>query len=97
MSGAAAAAARALDLFGRGPVVVAVRRRQWRRAFRQTSTAGDARAAVGPEQIVNTDQIVQARVRPRTFNAAGDPWVGVMARYSDPNNYSTCRCGARTP
>jgi hypothetical protein len=55
--------------------------------FRQTSTAGDARAVVGPEQIINTDQIVQARVRPRTFNAAGDPWVGVMARYDDPNNY----------
>ena len=55
--------------------------------FKQTSTAGIARAAVGPEQIVNTDQIVQTRVRPRTFNAAGDPWVGVMARYGDANNY----------
>ena len=55
--------------------------------FKQTSTAGDARAAVGPEQIVNTDQIVQARVRPRAFNAAGDPWVGVMARYDDSRNY----------
>ena len=42
---------------------------------------------VGPEQIINTDQIVQARVRPRAFNAAGDPWVGVMARYDDPTNY----------
>jgi hypothetical protein len=55
--------------------------------FKQTSTAGDARAAVGPEQVVNTDQIVQARVRPRTFNAAGDPWVGLMARYDGPGNY----------
>ena len=55
--------------------------------FKQTSTAGDARAAVGPEQIVNTDQIVQARVRPRAFNAAGDPWVGVMARDHDSGNY----------
>jgi pectate lyase len=55
--------------------------------FKQTSTAGDARAAVGPEQIINTDQIVEARVRPRAFNAAGDPWFGVMARYADANNY----------
>jgi hypothetical protein len=55
--------------------------------FKQTSTAGTARAAVGPEQVVNTDQIVEARVRPRAFNAAGDPWFGVMARYGDPSNY----------
>jgi pectate lyase len=26
-------------------------------------------------------------VRPRAFNAAGDPWVGVMARYRDPSSY----------
>ena len=55
--------------------------------FNQASTAGDARAVVGPEQIINTDQIVQTRVRPRAFNAAGDPWVGVMARYLDQRNY----------
>jgi hypothetical protein len=55
--------------------------------FNQASTAGDARAVVGPEQIINTDQIVQTRVRPRAFNAAGDPWVGVMARYRDPSSY----------
>jgi pectate lyase len=42
---------------------------------------------VGPEQIINTDQIVQARVRPRAFNAAGSPWCGVMARYIDTSNY----------
>ena len=52
--------------------------------FNQASTADDARAVVGPEQIINTDQIVQARVRPRAFNAAGDPWFGVMARYDGP-------------
>ena len=46
-------------------------------AFNQASTAGDARAVVGPEQISNTDQIVQARVRLRAFNTAGDPWAGV--------------------
>jgi hypothetical protein len=55
--------------------------------FNQASTAGDARAVVGPEQIFDTDQIVQARVRPRAFNAAGSPWFGVMARCSDSNNY----------
>jgi len=55
--------------------------------FNQASTADFTRALVGPEQIVNTDQIVQARVRPRAFNAAGSPWVGVMARYADSNNY----------
>ena len=56
-------------------------------AFNQASTAGDARAVVGPEQIINTDQIVQARVRLRAFNTAGDPWAGVLARYGDPGNY----------
>ena len=56
-------------------------------AFNQASTAGDARAVVGPEQISNTDQIVQARVRLRAFNTAGDPWAGVLARYGDPSNY----------
>jgi hypothetical protein len=55
--------------------------------FNQASTAGDTRAVVGPEQIVNTDQIVQARVRPRAFNTAGDPWLGVMARYEGTGNY----------
>lgn len=55
--------------------------------FRQTSTADITRAVTGPEQIINTDQIVEARVRPRAFNAAGGPWFGVMARYADANNY----------
>jgi hypothetical protein len=55
--------------------------------FKQTSTADITRAVVGPEQVVNTDQIVETRVRPRAFNAAGSPWFGVMARYADPNNY----------
>ena len=55
--------------------------------FTQSSTGDIARAVVGSQQIDNTDQIVQARVRPRTFNTAGSPWFGVMARYSDPNNY----------
>ena len=55
--------------------------------FNQASTADVARAVVGPDQIINTDQIVQARLRPLAFNAAGNPWFGVMARYRDPNNY----------
>jgi hypothetical protein len=55
--------------------------------FRQTSTAGDARATVGPGYTGDFDQIVQTRVRPLTFGASGDPWVGVMARFSDTSNY----------
>jgi hypothetical protein len=55
--------------------------------FNQASTVGTARAVVGPEQIINTDQIVESRVRLRAFNTAGDPWAGVMARYDDPGNY----------
>jgi hypothetical protein len=55
--------------------------------FRQISTAGDARAVVGPEQIINTDQIVEARVQPRAFASTGDPWFGVMARYANSSNY----------
>ena len=55
--------------------------------FRQISTSGDARAVVGPEQIINTDQIVEARVRPRAFSTTGDPWFGLMARYANSSNY----------
>ena len=55
--------------------------------FNQASTAGDTRAVVGPEYVINTDQIVQARVRPRAFGTVGDPWVGVMARYVGTGNY----------
>ena len=65
--------------------------------FNQASTADITRAVVGPEQIINTDQIVQARVRPRAFNAAGSPWFGVMARYATQTTTFTCRCGAPTP
>ena len=55
--------------------------------FKQASISGTNRAVAGPGQINNTDQIVQARVRPRAFNAAGNPWFGVLARYRDSNNY----------
>jgi hypothetical protein len=30
---------------------------------------------------------VQARVTPRAFSTAGDPWFGLMARYTDASNY----------
>ena len=55
--------------------------------FRQASTAGDARASVGPLTLDNANQIVQTRVRPLTFGTTGDPWVGVMARHRDAINY----------
>jgi hypothetical protein len=55
--------------------------------FRQVSTGGNARAVVGPQQIIETDRVVQVRVRPRTFSTIGDPWFGVMARYADSSNY----------
>jgi hypothetical protein len=55
--------------------------------FNQASTASVSRAVAGPEQVINTDQIVQTRVRPLAFNATGNPWFGVMARYIDANNY----------
>ena len=51
--------------------------------FRQSSTVGYGRAFVGAGV---GDQIVQARVRPTSF-AGPDDWVGVMARYQDPQNY----------
>ena len=54
--------------------------------FLQTSTAGDARAAVGQVLVEDADQAVQARVTPRAFGA-GDPWFGLMARYANPSNY----------
>ena len=59
---------------------------QWQASggvFRQSSTTGYGRAFVGAGV---GDQIVQARVRPTSF-AGPDDWVGVMARYQDPQNY----------
>jgi hypothetical protein len=51
--------------------------------FRQTSTAGDARAITGAPA---RDAVVQARVRATAFNGS-DRWVGVLARYVDDRNY----------
>jgi hypothetical protein len=57
--------------------------------FRQTSTSGDARAAVNPTNSVIGDQIVEARARIRSYGTGtGDKWIGVMARYADPANFT---------
>jgi hypothetical protein len=55
--------------------------------FAQTAVQGIARAVIG---VPATDQIVELRVRPTTFEATGssqDRWAGVMARYVDDANY----------
>jgi hypothetical protein len=54
--------------------------------LRQASLEGIARGAIGP---VTDDQIAQVRVNPESFAAGGtqDKWVGVMARYTDEQNY----------
>ena len=51
--------------------------------FRQSSTAGDARAVHGAP---TEDQILTATIRPRTFHASGG-WAGLMARYVDDSTY----------
>jgi hypothetical protein len=57
--------------------------------FRQTSTAGDARAAVSPGNPIIGDQIVEARVRIGAFGTGtGEKWAGVMARYGDAANFT---------
>lgn len=52
-------------------------------AFRQTSTAGGARAVIGAS---TGDQVVQTTARAVNF-AGTDVWFGVMARYVDSGNY----------
>jgi hypothetical protein len=56
-------------------------------AFRQSSTAGDARWV---SRVPTGNQVVSARVRPVGFGTSGsgqDQWVGVAARYADDSNY----------
>jgi hypothetical protein len=56
-------------------------------AFTQTSLAGNARAVIGTP---TDDQIVGLRVRPTAFaagTATQERWVGVVARYTDIQNY----------
>jgi hypothetical protein len=52
--------------------------------YRQSSTAGDARAVIGAS---TDDQIVQVRVRPTLLAGGGTRWVGVIARYKDDDEY----------
>jgi hypothetical protein len=55
--------------------------------FAQTAVQGVARAVIG---VPATDQVVELRVRPTTFESTGssqDRWAGVMARYVDDTNY----------
>jgi hypothetical protein len=57
--------------------------------FRQTSTTGDARAAVNPANPIIGDQIVEARARIKAYGTgSGEKWIGVMARYADPANFT---------
>ena len=56
--------------------------------FQQQLVTGDARAFVGAH-TEDADQIVQSRVRVDAFDTGnGDPWVGLMSRAADPNNYT---------
>jgi hypothetical protein len=66
----------------------------WRRAggtwqqsggvYRQTDlAAGNAQTFIGTP---SDEHVVQARVRVTAFGG-GDPWVGLIARYIDPQNY----------
>jgi hypothetical protein len=56
--------------------------------FRQTSNTGDARAAIDPGINQLVDQIVEARVRIKSFGAGnGEKWVGLMANYREPENF----------
>ena len=52
--------------------------------FRQTATSGDARIF---SRTRIPDQVVSARMRPLSYGASQDPWIGVAARVVDQNNY----------
>lgn len=56
------------------------------RYFSQSSLTTAGRAPAGAVTR-NIDQTVESRARVRTFGAGSDPWFGVMARYTDVNNY----------
>ena len=56
--------------------------------FQQQLVTGIARAFVGAH-TEDADQIVESRVRVDAFDTGnGDPWVGLMSRAADPNNYT---------
>ncbi|HET9862429.1 MAG TPA: hypothetical protein VFP37_03240 [Steroidobacteraceae bacterium] len=52
--------------------------------YRQSSTAGDARAVLGNTSWVN--QSIEADVRPTAFDG-NDRWVGLATRYSSDQNF----------
>jgi hypothetical protein len=52
--------------------------------YRQTSTGGNAAAFL--QTTSSDDQSIQADITPRAFSGA-DRWVGLVARYSNANNY----------
>jgi hypothetical protein len=52
--------------------------------YRQSRLTGTPRAVNGAP---TGDQIVQAIVRPRAFNAGVNGWIGVMARHVDDSNH----------
>lgn len=54
--------------------------------FSQSSLTTAGRAPAGASTR-NIDQVVESRVRLRAWGSANDPWVGLMARYQDLNNY----------
>ena len=52
--------------------------------YRQTNSSGNAAAFL--QTTSGNDQSIQADITPRAFNGA-DRWVGLVARYSNANNY----------
>jgi hypothetical protein len=54
--------------------------------FSQSSLTTAGRAPAGA-LTRNIDQLVESRMRVRTWGAANDPWIGLMARYQDLDNY----------
>jgi hypothetical protein len=54
--------------------------------FTQSSLTGAGRAPAGAVTR-NVDQVVESRVRLRAWGSASDPWIGLLARYQDLDNY----------
>jgi hypothetical protein len=54
------------------------------RVYRQSSVAGDAGAIHSADF---TNQHVSADIRPIAFQGSGDQWVGLITRYTDPDNF----------
>jgi hypothetical protein len=54
------------------------------RVYRQSNTAGDARALLG--DTAWTDQAIEADIKPTLFDG-NDRWAGLLTRYQDAQNY----------